>query len=73
MTARAHVLVVAEQRPRRLERATLKPVAAALHCGAEVHVLVAGANAGGAAIETIAAVADSGLCSSGGSGIEKGA
>ena len=49
MNARAHVLVVAEHDHGTLKGATLNTVAAALQCGDEVHVLVAGANAGGAA------------------------
>ena len=49
MTARANVLVVAEHDHGTLKGATLNTVAAALQCGDEVHVLVAGANAGGAA------------------------
>ena len=42
-------LVVAEHDHGSLKGATLNTVAAALQCGGEVHVLVAGANAGGAA------------------------
>jgi electron transfer flavoprotein alpha subunit len=49
MTALANVLVVAEHDHGTLKPATLNTVTAALACGGEVHVLVAGANAGGAA------------------------
>ena len=43
------VLVIAEHDHGTLKGATLNTVAAALQCGGEVHVLIAGANAGGAA------------------------
>ena len=43
------VLVIAEHDHGTLKPATLNTVTAALACGAEVHVLIAGANAGGAA------------------------
>ncbi len=42
-------LVVAEHDNASIKAATLNTVAAALQCGGEVHVLVAGFNAGGAA------------------------
>ena len=42
-------LVIAEHDHGTLKPATLNTVTAALACGAEVHVLVAGQNAGGAA------------------------
>jgi electron transfer flavoprotein alpha subunit len=42
-------LVIAEHDHGALKPATLNTVTAAAHCGSEVHVLVAGANAGGAA------------------------
>src|SRR5213596_1172610 len=41
-------LVIAEHDNTRVKGATLNTVSAALQCGAEVHVLVAGANAGAA-------------------------
>jgi electron transfer flavoprotein alpha subunit len=43
------VLVIAEHDNASIRPATLNTVTAALHCGAEVHVLVAGANASAAA------------------------
>ncbi|HSW23741.1 MAG TPA: electron transfer flavoprotein subunit alpha/FixB family protein, partial [Burkholderiaceae bacterium] len=49
MPVLANVLVVAEHDHGTLKPATLNTVTAALACGGEVHVLVAGANAGGAA------------------------
>jgi electron transfer flavoprotein alpha subunit len=49
MTASNQVLVVAEHDQISIRTATLNTVAAALHCGAEVHVLVAGHEATGAA------------------------
>src|SRR3990167_882272 len=42
-------LVIAEHDNATLKGATLNPVTAAVQCGGEVHVLVAGANAGAAA------------------------
>ena len=42
-------LVIAEHDHGSLQGATLNTVAAALQCGGEVHVLIAGANAEGAA------------------------
>ena len=44
-----HILVVAEHDNAGLKGATLNTVTAAIACGGEVHVLVAGADAGGAA------------------------
>ena len=49
MTASNQVLVVAEHDHGSIKTATLNTVAAALQCGAEVHVLVAGHQAAGAA------------------------
>jgi electron transfer flavoprotein alpha subunit len=49
MTASNQVLVVAEHDHVSLKTATLNTIAAALQCGAEVHVLVAGHEAAGAA------------------------
>ena len=49
MTVLANILVVAEHDNASLKPATLNTVTAALQCGAEVHVLVAGHNAGAAA------------------------
>jgi electron transfer flavoprotein alpha subunit len=49
MTASNQVLVVAEHDHVSIRTATLNTVAAALRCGAEVHVLVAGHHAAGAA------------------------
>ncbi|ASW02305.1 electron transfer flavoprotein subunit alpha/FixB family protein [Paraburkholderia aromaticivorans] len=49
MTASNQVLVVAEHDQGSIKTATLNTVAAALQCGAEVHVLVAGYQATGAA------------------------
>ena len=49
MAALANVLVVAEHDHGTLKPATLNTVTAALQCGGEVHVLVAGHNASGAA------------------------
>ena len=49
MTASNQVLVVAEHDHVSIRTATLNTVAAALQCGAEVHVLVAGHEAAGAA------------------------
>ncbi len=49
MAALAKVLVVAEHDHGTLKGATLNTITAALQCGGEVHVLVAGANAAGAA------------------------
>jgi electron transfer flavoprotein alpha subunit len=49
MTAQSKVLVVAEHDHVSIKNATLNAVAAALQCGAEVDVLVAGHEAGGAA------------------------
>ncbi|MFI4932587.1 MAG: electron transfer flavoprotein subunit alpha/FixB family protein [Burkholderiales bacterium] len=49
MTALANVLVVAEHDHGTLKPATLNTVTAALACGGDVHVLVAGQNAAGAA------------------------
>lgn len=56
MTASNQVLVVAEHDHVSIRTATLNTVAAALQCGAEVHVLVAGHQAAGAA-EAAAAIA----------------
>ncbi len=44
-----NVLVVAEHDHHDIKAATLNTVTAALQCGGDVHVLIAGANAGGAA------------------------
>ena len=49
MTAISSVLVIAEHNHASVKGATLNTVTAALQCGGEVHVLIAGANAGGAA------------------------
>ena len=49
MTALANVLVVAEHDHASLKGATLNTITAAKACGGDVHVLVAGHNAGGAA------------------------
>ncbi|MEZ5664162.1 MAG: electron transfer flavoprotein subunit alpha/FixB family protein [Burkholderiaceae bacterium] len=49
MTALANILVVAEHDNASIKGATLNTVAAAAQCGGEVHVLVAGHNAAGAA------------------------
>jgi electron transfer flavoprotein alpha subunit len=49
MAAPANVLVVAEHDNTSIKGATLNTVTAALACGGDVHVLVAGANAGAAA------------------------
>src|ERR1700759_5759488 len=49
MTASNQVLVVAEHDHVSIRTATLNTVAAALQCGAEVHVLVAGHDAAAAA------------------------
>src|SRR5258705_6239134 len=49
MPALANVLVVAEHDHGTLKGATLNTVSAALQCGLEVHVLIAGQNAAGAA------------------------
>jgi electron transfer flavoprotein alpha subunit len=49
MAALANVLVVAEHDNATIKGATLNTVTAALACGGEVHLLVAGANAGAAA------------------------
>jgi len=49
MTALANVLVVAEHDNTSVKGATLNTVAAAAQAGGEVHVLIAGHNAGGAA------------------------
>ncbi|WP_367067579.1 electron transfer flavoprotein subunit alpha/FixB family protein [Oryzisolibacter sp. LB2S] len=49
MTALANILVVAEHDNASLKSATLNTVTAAAACGGEVHVLVAGENAGAAA------------------------
>ncbi len=49
MTALANILVVAEHDNATLKGATLNTVTAAAACGGEVHVLVAGHNAGAAA------------------------
>jgi electron transfer flavoprotein alpha subunit len=49
MTALANVLVVAEHDHGTLKPATLNTVTAALACGGDVHVLIAGQNAAGAA------------------------
>ncbi|CAM2171421.1 Electron transfer flavoprotein subunit alpha [Paraburkholderia sacchari] len=49
MTAQGKVLVVAEHDHVSIKNATLNAVTAALQCGAEVHLLVAGHHAGGAA------------------------
>ena len=49
MTALANVLVVAEHDHGSLKPATLNTVTAALACGGDVHVLIAGANASAAA------------------------
>jgi electron transfer flavoprotein alpha subunit len=49
MTALANILVVAEHDNASLKGATLNTVTAALQCGGEVHVLIAGHNAAGAA------------------------
>ncbi|MFX1676187.1 FAD-binding protein [Paraburkholderia sp. A2WS-5] len=48
MTAQGKVLVVAEHDHVSIRNATLNAVTAAWQCGAEVHLLVAGHNAGGA-------------------------
>jgi electron transfer flavoprotein alpha subunit len=56
MTASNQVLVVAEHDHVSIRTATLNTVAAALQCGAEVHVLVAGHQAAGAA-QAAAAIA----------------
>ena len=57
MTASNPVLVVAEHDHVSIKTATLNTVAAALQCGGEVHVLVAGHQAGGAA-KAAAAIGD---------------
>ena len=49
MAAISSVLVIAEHNHASVKGATLNTVTAALQCGGEVHVLIAGANAGGAA------------------------
>jgi electron transfer flavoprotein alpha subunit len=49
MTAISSVLVIAEHNHASVKGATLNTVTAALQCGGEVHVLIAGANAGSAA------------------------
>ena len=49
MAALANILVVAEHDNASIKGATLNTVSAALACGGDVHVLVAGHNAGGAA------------------------
>ena len=49
MTSISSVLVIAEHNHASIKGATLNTVTAALQCGGEVHVLIAGANAGGAA------------------------
>jgi electron transfer flavoprotein alpha subunit len=49
MTALANILVVAEHDNASIKGATLNTVTAAAQCGGEVHVLVAGHNAGAAA------------------------
>ncbi len=49
MVALANILVVAEHDNRTVKGATLNTVTAALKCGGDVHVLIAGANAGAAA------------------------
>jgi electron transfer flavoprotein alpha subunit len=49
MTALANILVVAEHDNASIKGATLNTVAAAAQCGGEVHVLIAGHNAAGAA------------------------
>jgi electron transfer flavoprotein alpha subunit len=49
MTALANILVVAEHDNASIKGATLNTVAAAVQCGGEVHVLIAGHNAAGAA------------------------
>ena len=49
MSSLAKVLVVAEHDHGALKGATLNTVTAALRCGGDVHVLIAGANAAGAA------------------------
>ena len=49
MTALANILVVAEHDNASIKGATLNTVTAAAACGGEVHVLVAGHNAGAAA------------------------
>ena len=49
MTALANILVVAEHDNASIKAATLNTITAALQCGDDVHVLVAGHNAGAAA------------------------
>ena len=49
MAAVSNVLVVAEHDNNTVKGATLNTVTAALQCGGDVHVLIAGANASGAA------------------------
>ena len=49
MTALSNVLVIAEHDNRSVRGATLNTVTAALKCGGDVHVLIAGSNAAGAA------------------------
>ena len=49
MTSLASVLVIAEHDHASIKGSTLNTVTAALQCGGEVHVLIAGANAGAAA------------------------
>jgi electron transfer flavoprotein alpha subunit len=49
MTALANILVVAEHDNASLKGATLNTVTAAAQCGGEVHILIAGHNASGAA------------------------
>ena len=56
MTALANILVVAEHNNASIKGATLNTVAAAAQCGGEVHVLIAGHNAAGAAAAQIAGV-----------------
>jgi electron transfer flavoprotein alpha subunit len=49
MAALSNVLVIAEHNNNTVKGATLNTVTAALQCGGDVHVLIAGANASGAA------------------------
>jgi electron transfer flavoprotein alpha subunit len=49
MAALSNVLVIAEHDNATVKGATLNTVTAAIQCGGEVHVLIAGSNAGGAA------------------------
>ena len=56
MSVLVNILVVAEHDHGTLKPATLNTVTAALQCGGEVHVLIAGHNAGGAA-QSAAAIA----------------